>query len=340
MKPSHVASALRTCFAVQQPAFLWGPPGAGKSDVVAQIAASLGYELRDVRLSLCDPTDLKGFPTIDKDLNQMVWIPADFLPPMMVKKGNKLVPNESKGILFLDEMNQAPQAVQGAAYQLTLDRRIANYILPANWVIVAAGNRSSDRSIAHAQPAALSNRFMHIDFEVNMDDWYNWATTNNISPLTRAFIRFRPNLLHSFDAATNPRAFPTPRSWSFVDRIVGQGLDTAIEFELIKGTVGEGAAAEYQAFVKLAKDLPSIDQILMAPEKTELPKSPAAMYAICTALDKKTNQNNVDRVLKYVGRMPTEYQVLFLRSTLLASPDVAQTKAFTEWVAENQAVLQ
>ncbi|MBS0454000.1 MAG: AAA family ATPase [Proteobacteria bacterium] len=340
MKPSQVSSALKHLVAKQRPVFVWGPPGAGKSDVVRQVANDLEMNLRDVRLSLLDPIDLKGFPVVDKENDQMAWVPANFLPPMMVKgKNGKMVPNEEHGILFLDEMNSAPQAVQAAAYQLILNRCIGDYVLPKNIAMIAAGNRSGDRAVTHQMPSPLANRFVHIDYDVHMDDWYNWATENNISPMVRAFIRFRPNLLHSFDPKENPRAFPSPRSWTFVNDIVGSNLDSAVEMELIKGTVGEGPMTEYIAFANIAKDLPTVDQILMAPEKTEVPSSPAAKYALCTALDKKATKDNLERVLKYVGRMETEYQVLFLRSVLLNDRALSQTKAFTEWAAKNQAVL-
>ena len=335
MKPSSASQALKHLIKVQRPVFIWGPPGAGKSDIVHQVATDLDVELRDVRLSLLDPIDLKGFPIVDKEAGNMAWLPANFLPPMTIKGK----PNKSKGILFLDEMNSAPQAVQASAYQLILNRRIGDYVLPEGWSMVAAGNRGTDRAVTHAMPSPLANRFVHIDYDVDMDDWYNWATKNDISAELRAFIRFRPNLLHSFDASMNPRSFPSPRSWVFVDSIQGSNLDTATEYELIKGTVGEGAATEFIAFVKIAKDLPTIDQILMAPEKTELPSSPAAQYALCTALDKKTTKDNIDRVLKYVGRMPTEYQVLYFRSVLLANDTIATTPAFTKWVSQNQEVL-
>lgn len=77
----------------------------------------------------------------------------------------------------------------------------------------------------------------------------------------------------------------------------------------------------------------------MAPEKTEIPESPAAKYAICTALDKKTTPDNFDRILKYVGRMPTEYQVLWVRSALMLNRDISTAKGFTTWVTTHQDVL-
>ena len=258
----------------------------------------------------------------------MRWLPADFLPT----KGN--------GLLFLDEMNQAPQAVQGAAYQLILNRKIGDYKLPDGWSVLAAGNRTSDRSIAHAMPAALANRFVHLDFDVNVDDWNIWAMNNDIHTDVRAFIKFRPNLLHSFDSATNPRAFPSPRSWSFVNDIYKSALSQDEEFELIKGTIGEGASAEFSGFVRLIKDLPTVDQILLDPEKTKVPdKQPAAMYALATALDAKATVNNIDRIMKYVTRMPVEFQVVFVRSAITRDTALTGTKTFMDWVIKNEAVF-
>lgn len=257
----------------------------------------------------------------------MAFVPPDFLP------------TKGKGILFLDEMNSAPQSVQAAAYQLILNRKLGDYELPAGWSVVAAGNRASDRSVVNAQPAALANRFVHIDFEVDVDDWYTWATQNGVSDITRAFIKFRSNLLHSFDPAANPRAFPTPRSWVFVDDVLQSGLATDTEYELIKGTVGEGAAAEYIAFAKMARDLPTAEEILANPTKAPVPTAPATMYAISTMLDKKATSATLATLLTYMSRLPVEFQVLFMRSAGMANRDLLRTKEFVTWMTANQDVV-
>ena len=327
MKPSSIRSALPKLIAKQRPVFLWGAPGVGKSDVVKQIAEDHKLELRDVRLSLLDPIDLKGFPTIDTVKKQMSWLPADFLP----KKG--------KGLLFLDEMNSAPQSVQAAAYQLVLNRKIGEYKLPDGWSVVAAGNRTSDRSVVHAMPAALANRFVHLDFEINVDDWNYWAMENGIHTDLRAFMRFRPNLLHSFDSASNPRAFPSPRSWTFVNDIYKDNHSADDEYELVKGTVGEGAAAEFSGFVREIKDLPDVDQALLDPDGTKIPSSPAAMYAMVTALDAKATTTNLARIMKYIERMPVEFQVVFVRSAIRRDSKLTGTKAYMDWGLRNQSVL-
>lgn len=327
MKPTQVERALRTAIQARRPAFVWGPPGVGKSDVVAKTAESLGRQLRDMRLSLCDPTDLKGFPSPDKKAGVTRWLPTDELP---TKK-------DGSGILFLDELNAAPQAVQAAAYQLLLNRRIGNYELPDDWDIVAAGNRDTDRGATHRMPAPLSNRLIHIDYEVNLDDWSRWAIDNNIKTEVLGFLRFRPNLLHAFDA--NQRAFPTPRSWQFVNELLEQGLDDDLRFEMLKGTVGEGAAAELEGFLRTYQHMPSPDAILLNPDAVEVPEDPATLYALSTALGSRTTVQNVGNVMKYADRMPVEFNIVTVRDAARYQPGITATRPFIDWATKHSDVL-
>ena len=328
MRPSEVKNSLRRLTRIQRPAFVWGPIGAGKSDTVAELAEEEGKELRDVRLSLLDSVDLKGFPSANKAKTQMTWLPPDFLP------------TKGEGILFLDEMNLAPQSVQAAAYQLILNRRLGDYVLPDGWSILAAGNRDSDRSNVNRMPSALSARLVHLDYEIHLDDWCVWATDTkrNIGSNLVSFIRFRPDLLHRFNA--NERAFPNPRSWVFVDQLSTEsGLSPDTEFELVKGTVGEGAAGEYMAFTTLIRDLPTTEQILLDPEGTVMPTSPGTLCALVTSLGMKASQNVMDRMMTYVNRMPVEFQVVFVRDATRRDAKVATTRSFTTWSIANASVL-
>lgn len=334
MKPSDITKSLVHLTSVQRPAMIWGAPGVGKSDIVAQVAAIRGVELRDVRLSLMDPTDIKGFPKIGEvkqgktTVEEMRWIPPDFLP------------HSGEGILFLDELVSAPRAVQAAAYQLILNRCIGKYKLPDGWSVIAAGNRMGDRAVVHDMPSALANRFVHIEYEVDMEDWYAWATTNKISDVVRSWIRFKPTALHSFDPNSSERAFPSPRSWVFVDDLIRSNLSPDTELELIKGTVGEGAAAEFMAHMRMAKDLPTADMVLLAPETAPIPESPAGKYAICSALDGVATKQNLGTLLTYVERMTGEYQVLFVRSAALANNEIMQAPVYTKWLLANKDLLK
>lgn len=327
MKPSQLNPAIKHLIDCRQPLFLWGAPGVGKSDLIAQVAKDKGIELRDVRLSLMDPTDIKGFPVPDTKKGLMRWLPADFLP------------TSGEGILFLDELTQAPAAVQGAALQLTLNRSIGEYHLPPGWAVVAAGNRTTDRSGTHAMLAALSNRFVHLDYHVDTEDWIDWAIANGISDATRGYIRYRPANLCVEKIEAGMRSFHTPRSWAFADKILGSGLSSEIEMAMIAGTVGEGIAAEFLGFVREAKNLPNIDMILLNPDAVSVPESPSTCYALTSALESRTTTTNFGRLLKYVARMSKEFEVVYVTSVTKRDGTIAETSEFTEWCRENRDAL-
>lgn len=325
MRPSLAAEAITKCINVKQPLFLWGQPGVGKSAITKEVAKNASLELIDLRLSLLDSVDLRGFPHMDN--KRMHFATPIFLP----------TDPDSSGILFLDEMNAAPPAVQSAAYQLVLDRRIGEYHLPDGWAIIAAGNRETDQGVTYTMPAPLANRFTHIDFEVHFDDWRSWAITNNIKPEVVNFINFRPGLLNDFDP--DKRAFPTPRSWEFVSRIIDGKQSIEVERALISGSIGEGAAAELAGFLKIYRNLPNPDSVLLNPKTADVPTDPATLYALCGALSSRASESNFDRLVEYCGRMKPEFQVLCVRDSVTRNKDLAHTNAFSNWAIANADVL-
>lgn len=326
MKPSNVQTSLKILIKCRQPVFLWGPPGVGKSQVVQQITRELEVDCTDVRAVLLDPVDLRGLPHINGD-HRAHWATPDFLP------------QDGKGVLFLDELNAAPPLVQAACYQLVLDRRIGEYILPEGWAVIAAGNRESDRAVTHRMPSALANRFVHINFEADVEDWTAWALRHGIKNEVIAFLRFRPELLHQFEGRADEKAFPSPRSWEFVSNVLGQNPSSDVEYDLLAGTVGEGAAIEMLGFLRIFRSLPSPDAVLINPSGAIVPEDPAALYALCGALAKKASDNNFGRLIAYALRLPAEFSVLLVRDAIHYAPEVQNTRAFIEWSANHQDVL-
>jgi hypothetical protein len=324
MKASAISTALRTLVAARQPVFIWGGPGIGKSAVVRQLAVDLAVPLQDVRALLLDPVDLRGLPFLGND-GRSKWATPDFLP------------QEGSGILFLDELNAAPAMVQASCYQLVLDRKLGEYALPDGWAIVAAGNRDSDRAVTTRMPTPLRNRFVHLEFEVDLQEWTEWAIEASIRPEVIAFLRFRQELLSAFDRDAN--AFPSPRSWEFVSRILNATPDQSVEHELFAGAVGAGTATEFSAFLKTFRELPNIDAILLNPLKEPVPENAAAQYAVASALAYCATDTNFDRICTYLGRMPTEFSVLCVRDATLRQPAVQHTPAFTKWATTNHHVL-
>lgn len=329
MKPSQARAAVELLADLRRPVFLWGPPGIGKSDIVAQIAKDRGIQLVDKRLSQSDPTELKGVPWPDQKKGVMKFFQDEELP------------TSGEGILFLDELNNAPAAVQAPAYQLILNRRLGSYVLPDGWAIVAAGNRRQDRSIVHAMPAALANRFVHIDMEPDLDDFLTWAANHGgISAETCGYLRWRPSNLAVTELPADVRAFPSPRTWAFADKIMAaKHVDEATKADLIAGTVGPGCAIEYIGFMREAKNLPPIDAILIAPDKVPVPTEPATLYATVARLDHATTTGNIEVLLKYAKRMPKEREVMYMQAVCRRVPDIMETKVVTDYILANKALL-
>jgi MoxR-like ATPase len=324
MQPLELKDAIKLLIEIQQPGFIWGPPGGGKSAIMRQAVKELSRTLKDRRVILMDPVDFLGVPTVFN--GRTVWNTPDFLL--------RLGPLD---VLFLDELNAAPPQTQAACYQLILDRTLGEYTLPDGCAVMAAGNRDTDRAITHRMGSALSSRFTHLELDSSLDDWVTWALSAGIRTEIISFLRFRPDLLHNFDPAF--KSFPCPRTWEFINKIMSRPSNARIEYELFKGTVGEAAAAEFLGYLKIFRDLPNMEQILLNPAAAPVPKDPAALYAISTALATKASAANIERITAYSYRLPPEFSVLLIRDSAKRAPDVMQTRAFIEWATKNKEVL-
>lgn len=324
MKPSETTTVLRSLVPTKRPLFLWGPPGVGKSCLVRSAAAELGLDLIDVRAVLLDPVDLRGLPAVHN--GRAVWCIPDFLP------------KEGRGVLFLDELAQAPPLVQSACLQLTLDRRIGEYVMPDGWSIVAASNRAEDKAGAHRLISPLLNRFIHIDVDVNNDDWHDWAMGSGIVPEVRSFIKFRPGLLHSFKPNDGQRSFPSPRTWEFVSQVL-PATPADLWHGVVSGCIGDGPAAEFIAFVKLYRELPDMGDLLASPTTAEVSKEPSVLYAVCGALVEKIKQDpkaDVTAAITYAVRMPPEFATLVAKDLMVIRPRVVDNPAMRDWVKKNR----
>lgn len=256
------------------PVMLWGPPGVGKSQMVAQIAARHAAPVIDIRLSQMEPSDLRGIPF--RQGERVEWAVPAMLPDVE-RHG-------PSGVLFLDEITSAPPVVSAAAYQLILDRRLGEYRVPDGWAIFAAGNRQGDRGVTYSMPAPLANRFSHFEVETHLDDWAAWAYASGIDERVIAFLRFRPELLFDFDPAHNPVAFPSPRSWEFAHRALKKFEEAR---DLLQGAlqacVGPAAGIELSAFVDNLDQMPDLDAITRG-EPVAIPREIDLQYAVAAAL--------------------------------------------------------
>jgi hypothetical protein len=284
MSDSRTVTALQAkksllkAFQVKRPLFLWGPPGIGKSELVEGIANDLGGLMIDLRLGQMEPTDIRGIPFYNKDIGKMDWAPPVELPDEETAAQYPIV------VLFLDELNSAPPSVQSAAYQLILNRRIGKYKLPDNVVMVAAGNRESDKGVTYRMPTPLANRFIHQEMKVDFASWQEWAVNNRIHKDVVGYLSFAKQDLYDFDAKSASRAFATPRSWTFVSQLLDDNSDDDTTMNLIAGTVGEGLAVKFMAHKKVAGKMPNPADILSGKVKDLQVKEVSAMYSLVISM--------------------------------------------------------
>ena len=271
-------TSIARCFETKRPVFLWGPPGIGKSDLIEGIAADMNALVIDLRLGQMEPTDLRGIPFYNRDTGTMDWAPPVDLP------NTELAEKYDNIVLFLDELTSGAPSVQAAAYQLVLNRKIGNYNLPDNVVIVAAGNRESDKGVTYRMPTPLANRFVHLELKVDFDSWVDWAVVNKIHRDVVGYLTFAKGDLYDFDSKGSSRAFATPRSWTFVSELIDDRMNANTMTNLIAGTVGEGLAIKFMAHRKFAQKMPNPSDILNGKVTGLEVREVSAMYSLVISM--------------------------------------------------------
>jgi MoxR-like ATPase len=328
-RPRDVRTLLMRCFKVGRPAMIWGPPGIGKSELIAEIGAETNRPVIDMRLLLLEPTDIKGIPYYDPETQTMKWAqPAD-LPQTITEReikraqevvdaarksaterygeggkkdaslideddevfvateklqALKLLREQSRAILFLDEVNAAPPSVQAAAYQLILNRRVGEYHLPKDVSMVCAGNRDSDKGVTYRMPSPLANRLVHMEMGPNFEDWQKWAIMSRVHADVVGFLSHHKQKLFNFDPKSPDKAFATPRSWVFVSQLITDELPESMNTALVAGTVGDGLATEFAAHRKVAARMPKSEDVLMGKVKDLSVKDLSAMYSLTISM--------------------------------------------------------
>ncbi len=289
---------------------MWGAPGVGKSQAVRQIGkvieknTSKKVVVTDVRLLLFNPIDLRGIPTSNADKTLAIWLK----PQIFQMDDNENIVN----ILFLDEISAAPQSVQAAAYQITLDRVVGEHKLPDNCIVIAAGNRVTDKSVAFKMPKALANRLLHIEIEGNIESWCDWAVKAGIHEKVVGFLSAKAECLFGFDPKNDDLAFATPRSWEMVSNIMQNVSDDIQEiYSLVAGLVGSGSAIQFSAWCKMWNKLPKMEDVFDG-LVYDVPKEIDMIYAIVSSMTAyaRTCKDDYDRInnsLEYAKKLPYDF---------------------------------
>ncbi len=325
---------------------LWGVPGVGKSQAVRQIAKEIEYKtakktvVTDVRLLLFNPIDLRGIPTANEDKTLAVWLKPKIF---QMDESDNVV-----NVLFLDEISAAPQSVQAAAYQITLDRVVGEHKLPDNCIVIAAGNRITDKSVAYKMPKALANRLLHVNVEGSFSSWKRWAIMNGINEKVLGFLSFKSNYLLGFNTSNDDLAFATPRSWEMVSNVLNNVTSNVEDaYYLIAGLVGEGVAIEFRSWANIYNNLPSIEGIFNGTE-TRVPSSTDVIYALTSSMIvyAREHKNDIEKIknsIVYANTLPPDFSVMLLKDYISIDKGYREKlltiPAFARWLSSKGRFL-
>ena len=314
---------------------LVGSPGMGKSQIYQQIADTYGLLMIDFRLGTADVTDVNGFPKIND--NKAGYVPMDTFPI----EGDPIPEGYNGWLLLFDEITAAVPTLQAAAYKIILDRRVGKYRLHPNVAVCAAGNLESDNAVVHPMSTALQSRLVHIELMVDATEWTNWAATNDVDHRITDYIKFMPNNLFTFSPDHTDKTYACPRTWEFANRVLKvTEEDSKDRLPMLAGTIGEGVAREFLGFMKIYKDLPTPAEIANDPERIKVPLEPSVLFALTGTISHHAkNDPSFSQVMKYVGRLPVEFQVVTLRETVRRNPKMMAHPAVQKWVSASAESL-
>lgn len=302
-KVKDVAKYLEVAWKLRRPVFLHGRPGIGKSAAVKQFAASKGIECNDkIRLSQIEPTDLGGLPIVKDGKMERVY--------------PSWLPTEGEGILFLDELNKGMPSTQSAAYQLVLDRQLGEARLGDDWMVVAAGNRSTDRVTIYEMDSALQNRFpLHIEVETPSAEEVleYFKSIGKTDAQIAGFLLFKPSRVWMFDEKAKDPAWASPRTWEFMHDMLDAVKDMpkaermAMLRNLAVGCLGDVVGREFREYVALSETV-SVREILDNPAKFAEIEKPDVQHSVITEIadlyrrEKGSEKKVIDFVFALKGR--------------------------------------
>jgi len=318
----------------QVPAFLWGPPGIGKSDIVKEFADDIGAELLILKASEIRPEELLGLP----GLREGGFTTYHPLLPLhrLTEDWSAANPGEPRRptVLFLDEMNCAPPDLLASYQYLLLERTVGGLggqKLRGDVTIVAAGNRTSDGAFVHSLSTPLASRVVHLHLQPSFEDWRDWARRNRVRPTILAFLERRRSCFHDFDPSRRNETFGCPRTWAMLSDVLAEveGTPDAVRQAVIVGTVGPGAGTEYLAFERTAMSAPTAEEIRETPDRVlTFPGRPdvamAALENLLSAIRAEPDRF-VDPGLIYISRMAPEYRAIATDLLLNGTGDLPES---------------
>lgn len=301
----------------------WGAPGCAKTAAIEQAAARMGIGYQDWRAVNYLPEDIRGTMGIDRETNEARIFQ------------NQRLPVDGEGILNFEEMPSSPQIMQNILMNLTCERRIDTYELPAGWRVIMTGNRSFDGCHVREFSKALRTRVLHVNVRVDHKQWMDYAMGVDVHPHVIAFLSHRPEQLHDFDADSADINHPIPRTWSLVSDALrsmeSRGASKKSVAVMLCGLLGAGTGVEFNSFRKLLSRLPSPRDYLDSIDDMEAPDDPSLTYGLIAGIANIAEASDSRKVAKFLDKIGGEFAVAAMTLIAAKNTDVSETVELNTW---------
>jgi hypothetical protein len=330
MIPSHLSKVLLQLVPARKPFLLVGPPGVGKTEIVEQVADALNFECIVTHPVVDDPVDYKGMPAV---IQGDTGARAQFLP---FGELSRMVEATVPTLVLMDDLGQAPPAVQAAIMQLVLARRINGHAISEHVTFAAATNRREDKAAVTGLITPLLDRFATvINVEFDLDDWIAWGLDNGMPVELLAFARLKHQVIGKFEASKDMKKSPTPRSLAGLGHLVNMGL---LDPEVVTGAIGD-LGNEFLSFHNMWRLIPDRNEIYLNPDRVPVPEEPSVLYALMGSLSYGASVGNIDATVRYLARVSPEFSVFCIKDAVARDKSLAHTRAFNEWARANAAAM-
>lgn len=329
-------------FGNQNAIFLVGEPGIGKTAMHDRVCERLG--MRGVYMNV---------PELE--LGE-IGIPM----PNHETKTTTLYPNDAWGFhtgeplcVFLDEFSKGTEAVRHTLHPLINERRVANFKLHPDSVVILAGNNNSDGVSDNMKAHSLNRITMMPVRKATSEEWREWGSANGVAPEVLAWAKQYEHAFASyldpaqsenpyiFNPKTPKNAFVSPRSLHKASNVIKKRdliTHNALAVALA-GTIGASAAADMAAYIQVADTLPTWDEIIRDPANAKLPETAAAQCILAYSALQKIERQTIGKWFEFMLRTTTELQSVFCLSAVKSTAKrdlVMSSKAFVDWMREKQ----
>ncbi len=255
----------------QRPAFLMGPPGIGKTAIMAQIASELGVGLLSYSMTHHTRQSAIGLPFIEKKVYGGVeYTVSEYTMSEIVASIYELMETTGikEGILFLDEINCVSETLAPIMLQFLQYKVFGKHKIPEGWVIVTAGNPPEYNNAVREYDIATWDRLKRIDITPDFEVWKEYAYKANIHMSIISYLESKTADFYTIETTVDSKAFATARGWEDLSQMIDlyekHGIEvkeTLVSQYLQNRKVAKSFSAYYDLYVKYRGDY-QIDKIM------------------------------------------------------------------------------